>query len=102
LQKILAIFAVASGLFIAFVDSRPNWDDTGVTVFALLVVSGLLGMLAPKRPWVWAFLVGIWLPLYYLVTALNFSVLITLLFPFLGAYAGMLVRNLIINKLISI
>ena len=101
LQKILAAFAVVAGMFIAFVDSRPTWDDTGITVFALLLVSGLLGMLGPKRPWLWALLVGIWLPLYYIITTHNFSLLITLLFPFLGAYAGMLVRNLIINKLIS-
>jgi len=101
MQKILAAIAVVSGLFIAFIDSRPNWDDTGITVFALLVASGLLGMLGPKRPWLWALLVGIWLPLYYIVTKHEISMLITLIFPFFGAYAGMLVRNLIINKLIS-
>lgn len=101
LQKILAAIAVVSGMFIVFVDSRPTWDDTGITVFALLIVSGLLGMLAPKRPWLWALQVGIWLPLYYIVTTHNFGLLITLIFPFFGAYAGMLVRNLIINKLIS-
>ena len=101
LQKILAAVAVVSGTLIAFVDSRPTWDDTGITVFALLVVSGLLGMLGPKRPWLWALLVGIWLPIYYIGAAHNFSLLITLIFPFFGAYAGMLVRNLIINKLIS-
>ncbi len=101
LQKILAAIAIISGLLIAFVDSRPTWDDTGITVFALLVVSGLLGILGPKRPWLWALLVGIWLPLQYMITKHNFSLLVTLIFPFFGAYAGMLARNLIINKLTS-
>jgi hypothetical protein len=100
MQKILAAAAVLSGIFIAFVDSRPTWDDTGITVFGLLAVSGLLGMLGPKRPWLWALLVGIWIPLYNILTTHNFSLLITLFFPFFGAYAGMLVRHLIIDKLI--
>jgi hypothetical protein len=101
MQKILAAAAVLSGIFIAFVDSRPTWDDTGITAFGLLAVSGLLGILGPKRPWLWALLVGIWIPLYNILTTHNFSLLLTLIFPFFGAYAGMLVRNLIINKLIS-
>jgi hypothetical protein len=100
MQKILAAAAVVCGVIIAFVDSRPTWDDTGITVFGLLAVSGLLGMLGPKRPWLWALLLGVWMPLYYILTKNNFSMLITLIFPFMGAYAGMLVRNLIINKLI--
>ena len=33
---ILAIAAVAVGLAIAYVDSRPSWDDTGLTVVALV------------------------------------------------------------------
>ncbi len=100
MQKILAAAAIFSGVFIAFVDSRPAWEDTGITVFGLLAVSGLLGMFGPKRPWLWALLVGIWIPLYNILTTHNISLVITLIFPFLGAYAGMLVRNLIINKLI--
>jgi hypothetical protein len=99
-QKILAAIALISGILIAFVDSRPTWDDTGITVICLLAASGLLGILGPKRPWLWALLVGIWLPLYTIVNAQNFSLLITLIFPFLGAYAGMLVRKLIIDRLI--
>ncbi len=101
LQKILAAVAVVCGMLIAYVDSRPAWDDTGITVFALLTVSGLIGLLASKRPWLWALLVGIWLPGYYVVTTHNLTMLIILIFPFIGAFAGWLVRNQVINKLIS-
>ncbi len=99
-QKVLAVLAIVAGGLIAYVDSRPTWDDTGITVFALLAASGLFGIFGPKKPWLWALLVGLWLPLYSVVTTHNFSLLITLIFPFFGAYAGMLVRKLVIDKLI--
>src|SRR5574339_470079 len=44
-QKILLALAVLTGLFIAFVDSRPTWDDTGITVGAMLLSSGLFTLL---------------------------------------------------------
>ncbi len=98
MQKVLAALALICGILIAFVDSRPTWDDTGITVMGLLAASGLLGILGPKRPWLWALLVGIWLPLYYIASRHNLSMLITLIFPFCGAYAGMLFRRLVINR----
>lgn len=101
MQKVLAGLAIIAGGCIAYVDSRPTWDDTGITVFALLASSGLLGLLGPKKPWLWALLVGLWLPLYSITTRHDFSMLVTLVFPFLGAYAGMLVRKQVIDRLIT-
>lgn len=37
----LALFAVAAGCLIAAMDTRPGWDDTGVTAGALFLVSAL-------------------------------------------------------------
>lgn len=50
-------FALAAGSAIAWVDTRPNWDDTGVTVGALLLAAGLAAVLG-LRWWVAALLVG--------------------------------------------
>src|SRR5689334_18066823 len=36
MQKILLAIAVIAGLFYAYVDSRPTWDDTGITVGIIL------------------------------------------------------------------
>jgi hypothetical protein len=87
-QKILLITAALFGLFVAYVDSRPTWNDTGITVFALLIGSGIIGLLADKRPWLFALAVGIWLPLWYIVTTHNLSMIIVLAFPFVGVYIG--------------
>lgn len=95
MRKILLVVALAVGILIAYVDSLPHWDDTGIAVLALLVSSGLLGMLSPRRPWLWALAVGVWIPLVGLVVRHDPTMLIVLGFPFIGAYAGMAVRLLL-------
>jgi len=51
MQRLLPAIACFLGLLIAYVDSRPTWDDTGITAGSILLVSGLLAMLADRRPW---------------------------------------------------
>jgi hypothetical protein len=81
------------GLAAAYVDSRPTWDDTGVEVGAILLVSGLIALLGFKRPWLLALLVGVWIPLYGLVVSHSPASLIALVIAFLGAYAGWALRS---------
>ena len=40
MQKVFLVIALAVGGVIAYFDSRPNWDDTGVTAAAMFVVCG--------------------------------------------------------------
>ena len=98
-QKILLVCAVLTGLFIAFVDSRPGWDDTGITAGAMLLSSGLLTLLGYRRPWLIALAIGLWTPLYETYLSHNFRFpgvilfpLFVLLIPTVGAYAGWAVR----------
>jgi|SRR6266487_768701 len=98
-QKILLALAILTGLFIAFVDSRPTWDDTGITVGAMLLSSGLLTLLGYRKPWLIALAIGLWTPLYETYVSRNFSLpgvilfpLVILLITFVGAYAGWAVR----------
>ena len=95
MQKILLGVAVAAGLSIAFIDSRPNWDDTAIIVFALLVAGGILGLLIKRRPWLYALALGVWLPLWEGITSRNFSTLIVLIFPFIGVYAGWILSQVV-------
>jgi hypothetical protein len=97
MQKGLLAIALASGLLIAYVDSRPTWDDTGITVFALLVTSAIIGLLVQRRPWLYALAVGLWIPLWGIIHAQNASMLLVLLFPFVGVYAGWALR-LVVQK----
>jgi hypothetical protein len=92
MQKILLAVAVISGFFITYVDSRPNWDDTGITAGAILLVCGLIALLGYQRPWLLALAVGVWIPFYGILVMHNFGSLIALIIAFIGAYAGWGVR----------
>jgi hypothetical protein len=102
LDWVLLFAAVTIGLAIAWVDSRPHWDDSGISAGALLLTAGVLGTIGPRRPWLWALGVGLWIPLYLIVDRLaahNFtpeavSYVVILAFPMAGAYAGMALRRI--------
>jgi disulfide bond formation protein DsbB len=93
MQRILFAVAIALGLLIGYVDSRPSWDDTGVTAGVLFISTAILGALAPQRPWVWALCVGLWIPLFGIFGSSNYGSLIALAVAFVGAYSGMLLRR---------
>lgn len=93
MQKVLLAVALVLGGLVAYVDSRPTWDDTGVTAAALLVISGALGFLGPKRPWLWALALGIWIPLLGVVRTHNYGAMLALVAAFAGAYGGMAIRR---------
>ena len=92
MQTILLAVAVLAGLFSAYVDSRPTWDDTGILAGGLLIMSGLLTLLGHPKPWLIALAVGIWIPLHDIYLSHDFRLLLVLLFPLVGAYGGWLVR----------
>ena len=96
--RLLLLFAAVVGIAIAYVDSRPTWDDAGVTAFSMLVCAGVFGLIAPQRPWLWALAVGIWIPLHAVARAWSLSSLgmvVVLAFPFAGAYLGMAIRRVL-------
>ncbi len=86
--------AAAVGVAIAWVDSRPNWDDTGISAGALLLSSAVFGAAAPRTPWLWALAVGLWIPLFGILRDHNYSVILVLAFTFAGAYIGAGLRRL--------
>ena len=94
MYRLILALAILDGLFIAWMDSRPHWDDTGITVGALVLSSGLLALLAPRRVWLIAMAVGIWIPLHAMVTNGDPRMLLVLLFPLAGAYGGLGIRKL--------
>lgn len=82
------ILAIILGIAIAWIDSRPNWDDTGISVFMVLLVGLLCGYLASQKPWLIAMAVSAWIPLFSIVSAHNYGAFLALIPGFMGAYIG--------------
>ena len=93
MQRILLAVALIVGGLLAYVDSTPGWDDTGVMAGAIFLTSGVLGYLGPQRPWLWALALGLWIPLLGIVREQNYGSLLALVIAFAGAYAGMAIRR---------
>jgi hypothetical protein len=92
-KRMLIVAALCAGALITYVDSRPTWDDSGITACAILVTCGTLAFVAPKRPWVWALAVGVWIPLLGVVRTGNYGSIVALVVALVGAYGGMALRN---------
>ncbi|MBP1659488.1 MAG: hypothetical protein H6P95_680 [Candidatus Aminicenantes bacterium] len=90
-----SLAASALGILIAWVDSRPTWDDTGITAGAVFLTAALFGALRPSRVLVWAVAVGVWIPLFGIALHHNPGSLLALAPAFLGSYAGALARRAI-------
>jgi hypothetical protein len=90
----LALAAVAAGALAAFVDSRPHWDDTGIIAGGIFIACLVLGLLGPRRAWLWALCCGLGVPLVDIAISHNFGSLLAVAFAFAGAYTGVAVRKL--------
>lgn len=95
MNKFLFAASLLLGLFFAYVDSRPTWDDAGVLAGAILLSCGILGALGPQRPWLWALLVGLPMPIHsFLETHQPPASAVAIVFAFVGAYAGFGLRRM--------
>ena len=90
----LAIILV---VFIAYIDTRPHWNDDGISVLMVLTVSFICGSITFQKTWLIALAVGIWLPLFNIILANNFGSFIVLLPAFIGAYTGFLSRKVFLH-----
>jgi hypothetical protein len=92
-EVVLLAAAVAAGAAIGYVDSRPGWDDTGITAGLLILAAGTAAAVSGRRPWLWALLVGGGTPLLEIPTGGSPASLAALLFAAAGAFAGWLVAR---------
>ena len=99
-DRFVLLAGIMMGIAIAYVDSRPTWDDTGVTACALMVAGGVCGLVAPRRPWRYALAVGVWIAVFALsrsASAAALVMLIVVMFPLAGAYAGAAMRRAVLR-----
>lgn len=102
---ICLVISLAGGLFAWWIDSRN--DEPQAAVLVILVVTFVVGFLLPKRAWLWATIVGLCLPLGYLIGRSTgylpqipvepgwYASVIALIPAFIGAYVGALGRTVI-------
>ena len=91
---LLGLSALVVGLAIAWVDTRPGWDDTGISVVALLLACACFGAIRPQHAWRWMLLAGIWIPRFNVAFYHIYASLLALVFAGVGAYAGAFARRL--------
>jgi hypothetical protein len=87
------VAAVAIGLLIAWVDSRPTWDDSGITAGAILLGTAFFAFVDPARAWLGAIAVGVWVPAIGIAMHRNYGSLLALGVALLGAALGVIGRK---------
>jgi prepilin signal peptidase PulO-like enzyme (type II secretory pathway) len=56
---LIAAISLAVGCAIGFVDSRPTWDDTGITAGSIFLASLVLSAARPRSAWLAGLLIGV-------------------------------------------
>ena len=80
--------ASALGFALGLVDSRPTWDDTGISAGALVVMCVVFGAIRPVPAWVSAVALAAWIPVLNMARTGNFSSLMVLPIAVVAAYLG--------------
>lgn len=93
----LALAAVVLGILLGLLDTRPGWNDTGISAGSLLLAGAILGWLSPAQAWLWALALGMWIPALNIAIYHNYGSVLALAFSFAGAYAGALARKALLT-----
>src|SRR5437763_2564537 len=91
----LGVAALICGIAIGWNDSRPTWDDTGVTAGLLVVAGAVFGLIDPRRWWAWALLIGVGPPLFEIGGQTGSAALAAFVFSAVGAAGGAGVSRLL-------
>jgi hypothetical protein len=93
------VLAVVAGVGLAWLDSQPGYDATGVTA-AGLAIAALVAVLIEGsgrvlRVAALAVLVGIWIPIFEIAAPGTYGSLLSFVFSAVGAFIGwVIVRGL--------
>jgi hypothetical protein len=81
---------LCAGIAVAWIDTRPGWDDTGVTACAVLIAAAA-GAFARVPPWLSAALAAG--PILAVELRGGTGVLLAIPFALVGAYGAAFVRR---------
>lgn len=88
LEAVVPVAALLAGVAIGFVDSRPTWDDAGVTAASLVLAAGVLAATRPRLWWVAGLLVGLPVLGFNYLAHSRFDSAIAIVFALAGAGVG--------------
>ncbi len=103
---VICLIAALIGAFIAGAVDFNN-DEPQAAVIVIVVFAGALGFMRPKLAWLWAIIVGLGVPVVYLIATMLgyqsksvpepgwYASLIALLPAFISTYCGVLLRKAI-------
>jgi uncharacterized membrane protein (DUF441 family) len=85
--------ALVAGIGIGYMDSRPGFDDTGITAVSLVLAAGLAAVVAGRAPWLVAIATGIWVAAFELSSIGSGGPVAALVLAGIGATLGWLVAR---------
>lgn len=88
------VIGLAVGLVLGYVDSRPTWDDTGITAVAVFSAAAVLVMVRPKLFWLTGVAVGLPILVMNAVLNANYGSALAVVIGLAGAAVGYQVRKL--------
>lgn len=94
----LVLTACAIGCGIGYIDSRPTWDDAGVTAGALLMSGVVVGAVMPRWAWLSGLALGV--PVFIINVALhgNYGSALAIVVALVGAAVGALSGRLFLGS----
>ena len=113
-RKRFVLYAAAVAVSAAFAvfDANTKSDDTGILAGILLCLAVPFGFIEPRQAWRWGVLLGLGVPCWYFLrvglgitppdtTQPAFAFFIPLLPALLGAYAGALLRRIVLPPTVA-
>jgi hypothetical protein len=82
------VLALVIGAVIGFIDSRPHWDDTGVTAAMVLLSAAVLAGIWPRLHWQLACCIAIPIVLFNLVTTGRVDAVVAIVIALIGSALG--------------
>jgi|GEM_PF-884247 len=92
------ILSLVFGSSIALIDTSKNWNDTGITVFLVLISSVITGFIKPRYAWLWAIIIGGIIFSFNAIKAGNYGSALVFAVAFVGSYVGVMVKKIILNR----
>lgn len=92
---VVCVIGFLAGLGIGYMDSRPTWDDTGVTVGAVALAAAVLGAAEPRLFWLAGVAVGMPVLGMSVYAGAGYAAAVAVLVAVVAAGGGAALRTLV-------